>query len=298
MNFPSQHGWIIIDKPAGITSAAVVGKVKRMLGQKKVGHAGTLDPMATGILPLALGEATKTVDYVMTGEKTYEFTVKWGSSTTTDDKEGEILENTFKRPTQEEILNILPQFEGNILQLPPLYSALHVEGKRAYDLAREGKTLEDLNLKRRPIEIFSLELLATREDEADFIAHCSKGTYVRSLGRDMARTLGTLGHLTALRRTQSGKFNLSHAISLEHLSQLRHSSAKLDQIWPINAVLDDIPAVVLDQDQERLLRFGQTLNLRNQEEGAVLCISPIGLPIALAEVTERMLKSKRIFNIS
>ena len=209
------HGWLVLDKPLNMTSTSAVGRTKRLLSAQKAGHAGTLDPLATGILPLAFGEATKTVSYAMDGEKAYQFTVRWGGETETDDTEGEITQQSDKRPTREEIEACLENFRGTIEQVPPRFSAIKLDGNRAYDLARDG---EEVELEAREVEIKQLELIEIVDDStAVFSATCGKGTYVRALARDFGRELGCFGHVIALRRTKVGPFDESTAWSMEQL---------------------------------------------------------------------------------
>ncbi|MEM9357543.1 MAG: tRNA pseudouridine(55) synthase TruB, partial [Pseudomonadota bacterium] len=203
------HGWLVLDKPLNMTSTSAVARTKRMLSAQKAGHAGTLDPLATGILPLAFGEATKTVSYAMEGEKAYQFTVRWGAETETDDAEGRIIQKSEKRPSRNDIEACLDKFRGTIEQVPPKFSAIKLDGNRAYDLARDGEAVE---LQSREVEIKQLELLDTPDDEtAVFAATCGKGTYVRSLARDFGRDLGCFGYVIALRRTRVGPFDESSA---------------------------------------------------------------------------------------
>jgi len=196
-------GWLILDKPLGMTSATAVARVRRLFSAMKAGHAGTLDPLATGLLPIALGEATKTVSLVMDGWKTYRFTVQWGSETTTDDAEGMVTNQSAARPACEDIIALLPRFIGQIDQVPPTFSAILVAGERAYARARQG---QDVALVSRSVTVEALELLEARPDEADFELRCGKGTYVRAIARDLGRVLGCFGHVTALRRTATGPF--------------------------------------------------------------------------------------------
>ncbi|MGH6831319.1 MAG: tRNA pseudouridine(55) synthase TruB, partial [Methylocella sp.] len=197
------HGWVVLDKPAGMTSTHAVSRLKRIFNAKKAGHAGTLDPLATGVLPVALGEATKTVPFVQDGEKAYRFTVRWGTETDTDDSDGRVAARSEARPAADAILALLPQFTGTIEQTPPSYSAIKINGERAYDLARGGAAPE---LSPRPVTIYALDLIATGRDEAVFEAHCGKGAYVRAIARDLGRILGCYGHVSALRRTRVGPF--------------------------------------------------------------------------------------------
>ncbi|MFB0993074.1 MAG: tRNA pseudouridine(55) synthase TruB, partial [Rhodospirillales bacterium] len=214
------HGWIVIDKPLGMGSTGVVGKVRYLLNAQKAGHGGTLDPLASGILPIALGEATKTVAYAMDGCKTYEFTARWGQSTATDDMEGEVVSRSGVRPAEADIRAILSEFEGEIDQIPPIYSAIKVDGKRAYDLARADISMK---LKSRKVQIDKCELISCDDvDHATFRVQCGKGTYIRSLARDIAVRLGTCAHVSRLRRTRVGPFTEKHAISLDSLEALGH----------------------------------------------------------------------------
>lgn len=254
------HGWVIIDKAEGMGSTPVVNKVRGILQAQKAGHGGTLDPFATGLLPIALGEATKTVNYVMEGEKAYRFTLKWGVETDSCDYEGDAVASSDKRPTDEEIRAVLPKFVGVIEQVPPVFSAIKVDGKRAYDLAREGKAPE---LKAREVICHDLTLLRVIDDDhAEFEVTCGKGFYVRSLGRDLAQMLGTRAHLTQLRRIKVGAFDESHAISLEELGEKAHNAADVAEcLLPIEVALAGIPALTLDEGQTARLRNGQAVSL-------------------------------------
>ena len=265
------NGWVVVDKPAGTGSTTVVAVVKRLFNAQKAGHAGTLDPAASGVLPVALGEATKTIPYVMDGAKTYRFSVAWGAATDTDDAEGNVIASDSARPSEDAILRIIPEFTGEIEQVPPKYSAVHVNGKRAYDLARQNA---DVVLKPRRIRIDSLRLIALpSKDEAVFEVDCGKGTYVRSLARDMAEKLGCLGHIRTLRRTKCGKFYADDAFSLEYLESLGHISSESKELLPVETVLDDIPALAVTQAEARFLSNGGFLPFdrgRVKPEGGVL----------------------------
>ncbi len=251
------HGWLVIDKPVGMSSNAVVVAVRRRTGAAKAGHAGTLDPLATGVLPIALGEATKTVPYAMDGVKTYAFTVCWGEARSTDDAEGEITEQSSCRPSQEEIEAVLPTFLGDIEQVPPIYSAIKVDGKRAYELARASKTVE---LKPRRIHIDSFRLVdMPDQDQAVFEVRSGKGAYMRALARDLAKALGTVGHITKLRRTAVGFFTESMAISLDKLPKMEHSAPPLEDLLPVETALADIPALALTEVEAGKLRQGQAV---------------------------------------
>ncbi|MBC7954215.1 MAG: tRNA pseudouridine(55) synthase TruB, partial [Rhodospirillaceae bacterium] len=244
-------GWLAIDKPVGIGSTQVVAAVRRITGAAKVGHGGTLDPLASGILPIALGEATKTVAYVMDGAKTYQWRVRWGQSTTTDDMEGAVCATSDVRPTTEQILAALPAFLGDIQQVPPAYSAIMVNGERAYDLARAGETVE---LKSRIVRIDGFRLVGQPDaDHADFEVNCGKGTYIRSLARDLALALGTVGHIVILRRTACGPFNEGNSIPLDKFRESGQGPALRSHLLPVETALDDIPALALSEAEARRL---------------------------------------------
>ena len=275
-------GWLILDKPAGITSTQAVNVVRRLFNAQKAGHAGTLDPLATGILPIALGEATKTVPYAMDGRKTYRFTLKFGEARSTDDAEGEVTQTSDKRPTDDEIRAALPAFIGAIEQVPPAFSAIKVEGARAYDLARAGEAVE---LKPRQVTIYGFSLLGRpNPDEAQFEVRCGKGAYMRALGRDLAIKLGTCGHIANLRRTAVGPFTEAAAISLETLKSLGHIPAAFEHLLPIETALDDIPALALTATEAIRLRSGQPVGLlHRQDRDRLYELSPGGMVRAMAE---------------
>ena len=320
---PGPHGWLVINKPAGISSAKVVALVKRHFEGVKTGHAGTLDPLASGVLPVALGEATKTISYLMTAEKTYHFSVKWGAETQTDDGEGEITRTATYIPTTEDIIDILPEFTGIIDQIPPDYSAVKVQGKRAYALARsrdkaadgKGSTASGTKvplLAPRKIRIYKLNLISAEADLAHFKVHCGKGAYIRALARDIGRALGTAAYVTALERRSVGKFPIEDAISLDFLQEIGQRSSVSGQILSIMTVLDDIPAVALTDKEATRLRFGQRLSL-NPERQALLRQTfadlndmehpyrAIGVfdarPVALEEIEDDVLSPLRVFNL-
>ena len=252
------HGWINVDKPIGITSTQVIGKIRRFLNAQKVGHAGTLDPLASGVLPIALGEATKTIPYMQDAMKSYQFTVTFGEQRSTDDAEGEILAKSDNRPTQQRIEAALPTFMGDITQVPPKYSAIKIDGQRAYDLARQGEVVE---IKEREVYIERLELLFCDKDTARFEVVCGKGTYVRSIARDLALSLGTYGYVSALRRTSVGAFHAEDAILLDNLEKMDHIAAREAALLPLQVVLDDIPALEIKANEVTKLRNGNALPL-------------------------------------
>ncbi|MCP4999027.1 MAG: tRNA pseudouridine(55) synthase TruB [Hyphomicrobiales bacterium] len=297
------HGWVILDKRREMTSTQAVGAVRRLFNARKAGHGGTLDPLATGLLPIALGEATKTVPFVMDGEKTYRFTVEWGCETTTDDAEGESAASSDDRPDEQAIRSILPQFTGLISQVPPKFSALKIDGARAYDLARDG---EDVELAAREVLIDTLDLVDMPDaDHAAFEAVCGKGTYVRSIARDMGRELGCYGHVSDLRRTQVGPFNEDDMILLDQLDELRHKGAgqeaMQEYLLPLVTALDDIPALAVSGEDAARLRNGQAVIVRGRDapilQGTIL-VENRGSPVALAEMEQGALQPKRVFNLT
>ena len=296
-------GWLILDKPVGVTSTHAVSKARWLYQAKKAGHAGTLDPLASGILPIAFGEATKTVPFVMDSRKVYRFEVLWGVETDTDDAEGEPIASSDVRPTPEQIRALLPSFHGAIEQTPPKFSAIKIDGQRAYDLAREG---EEVELAARTIEVHRLELVETpAPDRSVFEAECGKGTYVRALARDMGRALGTRGHVTALRRTVVGGFTEEDAISLDELEQLRQGAAGehglADALLPVETALDDIPALAVNRAEAARLLNGQPVLLRGRDaptfQGTV-SVTTDGALIALGEIERGELHPRRIFHIA
>lgn len=258
------HGWLVVDKPSGPTSTQVLGRVKRLFNAAKAGHAGTLDPIATGVLPIAFGEATKTVPFAMDGTKRYRFTVRWGESRDTEDCQGAVTGTSAMRPERAAILAVLPRFLGEIVQIPPAYSAIKIDGERAYDLAREG---EQPDIPPRLVEIDTLELIDQPDgDHAVFEASCGKGTYMRALARDIAVALGTLGHLSALRRLEVGPFTLDDAVTLDHLEALAEEANADSVLLPVETPLDDIPAVALTDAEAQRLRNGQAVPLLRRSD--------------------------------
>ena len=292
------HGWIVLDKPVGLGSTQAVSAVKRLLREAgepktKVGHGGTLDQLASGVLPIALGEATKLAGRMLDATKAYEFTIRFGEETDTLDTEGAVLARSGVRPTIEQIEASLPAFTGEIDQIPPAYSALKIEGKRASDRTRAG---EDVELKARRVTIHELRMVLATADEATLSATVSKGTYIRSLARDIARALGTVGHVSYLRRTRAGPFSLESAISLDFL-QTAAKARQLDgAVVPLIAALDDIPALPVTPDQAQLLRHGQKLVGFPAPPGLGLATLD-GCPIALVEASADGLRVVRGFNL-
>ena len=254
------HGWVNLDKPRGISSAKAVAIVKRVFDAAKAGHGGTLDPLANGVLPIALGEATKTVSNTVGKSKSYEFSLSWGAETSTDDSEGEVTRQSDIRPSDDEIDRALAQFHGVIDQLPPDYSAIKIEGARAYDLARRAGAGQPLPaLKSREVRIDQFRRLGSNQAGARFFVGCGKGAYIRALARDLGRALGSAAHVTSLRRLSVGQFHAEHAISLDFLEKLTHSSAAFEHLHPVLSALDDIPALPISRAEAAKLRHGQTL---------------------------------------
>jgi tRNA pseudouridine55 synthase len=298
------HGWIILDKPTGMTSTQAVGAIKRLFACKSAGHAGTLDPLASGCLPIALGEATKTVPFVIDGRKAYRFMVRWGDERDTDDADGSTVATSDQRPSRDTIEALLPAYTGTISQVPPRFSAIKVAGERAYDLARDGEQVE---LLARPVEIHRLALVNVPDaDHAEFVAECGKGTYVRSLARDMGRALGCLGHIQALRRLGVGSFGENAMISLEQLTSMCHRAAAgegslADALLPVETALDDIPALAVSGADAARLQRGQAVLLRGRDapifRGTVY-VTASGQLVALAEMDRGEIVPKRVFNLA
>ena len=293
------HGWLVLDKPAGMTSTQAVGAVRRLFDARKAGHAGTLDPLATGILPIALGEATKTVPYAVDGAKCYRFTVRWGAATSTDDAEGEITETSTVRPRREAIEAQLEHFTGEIMQVPPAFSAIKVDGHRAYDLAREGELVE---LAPRPVRIDTLALRGMPDDDtAVFEATCGKGTYVRSLARDMGRELGCLGHLIELRRTRVAAFDEDLAVSRDALRAAAEvgSEAMHALLLPVEAALQDLAVLDVGQNDAARLARGQSVLIRGRD--GLITTGPTyatcrGHLVAVGRIDKGELHPTRVFN--
>ncbi|VAV89057.1 tRNA pseudouridine(55) synthase [hydrothermal vent metagenome] len=291
-------GWLAIDKPLAMGSTQVVGKCRWLTKAQKVGHGGTLDPLATGILPIAFGEATKTIPFIMDARKTYDFTVTFGEARATDDAEGAVTATSDNRPMQDDILTALPDFIGRITQTPPIYSAVKIDGRRAYDLARAG---EEVTIKSREVDVYGLELLSFDGEQAMLRVHCGKGTYVRSLARDLAVKLGTVGYVSALRRTRVGPFDLTMSISLEKLEDISHSAPPEEWILPVVTVLDDILALAVTEEEARLLSHGQRLAVSDPLAAGIIRVMTGKRLVALCDVeitpAGSILKPVRVFNI-
>jgi tRNA pseudouridine55 synthase len=293
------HGWLIFDKPKGMNSTRAVGLVKSLYDAAKAGHAGTLDPLATGVLPIALGEATKTVPFVVEGSKVYRFTVRFGIETDTDDAQGKVTASSDRRPSSPEIEATLPRFTGEIIQVPPRFSALKVEGARAYELARDEEQFE---LEPRPVSIARLTLVAHPDkDHCILETECGKGTYVRALARDLGRALGSHGHVAALRRTRVGPFGEDRAVSVERLEALASDRDDLvTALEPVEIALRDIPALTVSAADAARLRRGQPVLLRGRDApilaGTIYAMAR-GTLVAVGEVSEGELKPRRIFNL-
>ncbi len=291
------NGWLIIDKPRGMGSTQVVGKTRYLLHANKNGHTGTLDPFATGVLPIAFGEATKLVPFVTDGEKEYEFVVEWGASTDTGDTEGKIISSSEKIPNRAEILAAIPHFIGKIKQIPPMYSAIRINGQQAYKLARKGQKVE---MPEREVEIYALELLEEYAKSAKFKVRCSKGTYVRTLGKDIAQKLGTVGHLIELRRTKCGNFSIKDTILLDSLEKIEYVEERRKSLLPMETSLRDIAEIAVSAEEALKLMKGQSLspkgfNLNPTTKTAAAkyqnCL------IALVQIDERKISPIRVFNL-
>jgi tRNA pseudouridine55 synthase len=292
------NGWVVLDKPVGMTSTFAVAAVKRALNAKKAGHAGTLDPLASGILPIALGEATKTVPYVMDGRKSYVFTVAWGVETDTDDAEGKPVQATNRAPERAEIEALLPRFTGSIEQVPPRFSAVKIAGERAYDLARDGETVE---LKARVVEVSRLALVGHDGDRSVIEADCGKGTYVRSLARDLGRALGCLGHVAALRRTRVGPFGEAETRTIGELEAASSDPERLAAVLqPTIAALNDLPALPVSRDAAGRLMRGQPVVLRGRDAPVEGRFSATlnGALVAIGDVERGELVPHRVFNLA
>jgi len=298
------HGWIVLDKPVGMTSTRAVSVIKHLYCAKRAGHAGTLDPLASGCLPIALGEATKTVPFVVDGRKTYLFTIRWGEERDTDDAEGRVVATSESRPDAAAIRALLPRFTGTIEQVPPRYSAVKIDGERAYDLARDGETVE---LAARAVAIHRLELLEIPDpDHAVLAAECGKGTYIRSLARDLGRALGPFGHVSALRRSRVGPFGEGDMIPLEQIEALCHRAAAgeghfADTLLPIETALDDIPALAVSPADAARLARGQAVLLRGRDASifrGMVQVASSGQLLAIAEVERGEIVPRRVFNLT
>ncbi len=303
------HGWVILDKPSGVTSTQAVATVRRIFDAQKAGHAGTLDPLATGILAIALGEATKTVPYVQDAAKIYHFTATWGEARDTDDAEGKVTGTSDVRPDQAAIEAMLPRFTGSLNQTPPAYSAIKVAGERAYDLARQG---EEVTLEARPVQVHEARLVEAGADQAEFEILCGKGTYVRSWVRDIAQALGTLGYVSQLRRTRIGGFLEKDAVGLETLTPFMHSPAAFAYLKPLSTALDGIPALAVTGSDTVRLRSGNPILIRanlfaRMKDGfandggiqgqTVFLTDETDAPVALAEIADGELRPFRVFQL-
>lgn len=295
------NGWLVLDKPINMTSTQAVAAVRRAFNAQKAGHSGTLDPLATGILPIALGEGTKTVSFAVDGEKAYRFTVRWGAETETDDTEGTVTKTSDNRPARADIEALLPRFHGEIMQEPPAYSAIKIAGERAYDLARNGETVV---LEPRPVFIDSLSLVDMPDEATSvFEARCGKGTYVRALARDMGRIMGCYGHVIALRRTQVGPFDEGRAVAMEALLAAAESGDPdevLKYLLPVESALADLPELLVSQSDAATLARGQTVLIRGRDapimSGPAYATSK-GRLVALGELAKGALHPTRVFNL-
>jgi tRNA pseudouridine55 synthase len=298
------HGWLVLDKPIGMTSTHAVSVIKHLFAARRAGHAGTLDPLASGCLPIALGEATKTVPFVVDGRKTYRFAIRWGEERDTDDAEGRVVAASEQRPDRAAIAPILARFTGSIEQVPPRFSAVKLDGERAYDLARDGEAVE---LAARTVVIYRLELVEIPDpDHAVLTAECGKGTYIRSLARDLGRALSVFGHVCSLHRDRVGPFGETDMIPLEQVKALCHRAATgeghfADALLPIETALDDIPALAVSPADAARLQRGQAVLLRGRDAPMVRGVVQVasgGQLIAIAEVERGEIIPRRVFNLA
>ena len=298
-------GWICLDKPYDLTSTHAVGRVRRLFNAQKAGHAGTLDPLATGILPIALGEATKTVAFMVDADKAYRFTIAWGRTTATYDREGETLAESDMRPTVAEVEAVLPRFVGEITQVPPIYSAIKVDGERSYDLARAGEAVE---LAPRTVTVHSARVAeAPDADHVTLEIECGKGTYVRAICRDLADALGACGHVSELRRTRVGCFSDKTAVTLEMLEDLGHKARQSEALLPVETALDDIPELAVTEEDAFRLKQGRSIVLVPRQVEAVKArlkpgcrtVSAMlgGVIVALCEMRAGRLEPSRVFHL-
>ena len=289
------HGWVVLDKPYGVGSTPMVGKVRWLFSAAKAGHAGTLDPLATGILPIALGEATKTVPFMMEAEKSYHFEITWGETRSTQDAEGEVIATSDLRPSETDIRAALSAFIGDIEQVPPKFSAIKIDGKRAYDLARAGESVE---IKSRPVRVDRFELAHCTKDTATFVVDCGKGTYIRSLARDLAAALGACGYVSVLRRTRVGPFTLEQSITLDELEQMCDRARVTEGLLSVSTALDDIPVLAVTDQDAIDLKHGRAItappHLLNHD---YVRTERDGILIALCQPREGNLVPKRVFNL-
>jgi tRNA pseudouridine55 synthase len=304
-------GWLVLDKPDGMTSTQAMAKCRWLLQAQKAGHGGTLDPIATGILPIAFGEATKTVPYAMDGEKTYRFTLCFGEARDTDDCAGAVTATHPFRPDDAAIEAVLERFTGLIDQVPPRYSAIRIDGERAYDLAREGTIVE---MQSRQVRVDGLYLIGRPDaDHAEFEVECGKGTYMRSLARDIALACGSVGHVSALRRLRVGRFTLAEAVTLPELEQMAADGSAVDALYPVEMALDALPTLSLSSEEALCLRQGQTVllirrqdaerlqritaGLEEGEEATALALCN-GLPVALVKAEGARIRPVRVLNLA
>jgi tRNA pseudouridine55 synthase len=296
------HGWLILDKPIKMTSTSAVNKLKRLFDAQKAGHGGTLDPLATGVLPIAFGEATKTMPYVVDGEKSYRFMVRWGEQTNTDDAQGTVIKTSEKRPSKESIKALLGDFIGSIEQTPPAFSAIHIKGERAYKLARRG---EEIVMPTRLVNVHELVISNIPDNNhCELETTCGKGTYVRAIARDLGEKLGCYGHITELRRTSVGQFGEPMSISLDKLEELSHSAADrealLAKLLPVETALDDIPELAVNRNDAFRLKQGQSVLMRGANAPIVtgsVYATLQGTLIAIGEVSRGELKPTRVFHL-
>ena len=294
-------GWIFVNKPKNVSSFDVIRQLKKIFSIKRIGHAGTLDPLATGILPIAFGSATKTIPYLVSSKKEYRFSISWGIRTTTHDMEGEVIDESNFVPSKEDILDAVSDFKGEFYQRPPKYSAVKINGQRAYKLARSGI---DFNIKEKKVKLYKLILKDHKKNKTEFLAKVGKGFYIRSLARDLCEKLATSGVIDSLERTELGQFSLENAFSLETIEKLVHSAPAGmvggNLLVPLSEVLDDIPALLISDKEAKRFQQGQSFSnndlLKYSKLGREVLLLKDNRPIGLATVVENSFKPKKVFS--
>ena len=288
------NGWLIFDKPKNISSTNALNKIKKLFNAKKAGHGGTLDPLATGVLPIAFGEATKVLRYIVSKKKQYEFTLKWGEQTDTDDSTGRVITTSKNIPKKNDIQKKIKEYKGEIDQIPPIFSAIKLDGKRSYELARKGIEIKH---NSRKVNIYDLDMLSSVNETSKFNVVCSKGTYIRSLARDLGKSLNTEAHIIDLRRTFVGSFSIENAFSLDSLEKLSHTANIEDALFPIERALDDIPALKINRNQAYKLRFGQAIKVDSDLSKSEVKIFHENILIAIGHTSDGLVKPIRVFNL-
>ncbi|MDC0073607.1 tRNA pseudouridine(55) synthase TruB [Alphaproteobacteria bacterium] len=288
------NGWLIFDKPKNISSTNSLNIIKKLFNAKKAGHGGTLDPLATGVLPIAFGEATKVLSYIVSKKKQYEFTLKWGEQTDTDDSTGRIINTSENVPKKDDIQKKIKEYKGEIDQIPPIFSAIKLDGKRSYELARKGIEIKHIS---RKVNIYDLDMISSVKEITKFNVVCGKGTYIRSLARDLGKSLNSEAHIIDLRRTFVGTFSIENAFSLDSLEKLSHTAEIKNALFPIERALDDIPALKIDRNQANKLKFGQAIKVNSNLSKKEVKIFHENILIAIGHISDGLVKPIRVFNL-